>query len=234
MIAREQLRGIGVLVGLCVFGCAQTPAHVAPPPSATGPALADDCPYASVYVAVSTNGSKRDTKVARRIQVAYSDYLGERGFHVVPAPEQAYWNAFSLVRLSRRIDSTFAWAVYMMATEDLRGADQTPFDFANEDDDPSELSGFMLLKEVRLLELDLQAREAAEATAGALLPHASRMCVAWVTEHAPDTTARMEEPTPDRNAIERLRQELTQEILRVRRERQRKRLRIDIEAPSDL
>jgi hypothetical protein len=233
-----------ILVGLCVLGCTATPQRVDDTP-VISPAyrISDpECPYANVYVAVSTNGSKKDTKIAKRVRFAYSDFLVEHGFSIVGEPEEAYWSAFSMVRLSPRIDPSFAWTVYMMATHDLRGDDQTPRNFAQAtDDENGELSGFMILREVRLLELETQARRAALDTAGALLPHASRMCKNWRLAlqevETPQTVEPVKEivqvPREEDDLLEKQRRLLVEEMTRVRRDiarsQQRKRLMIEIE-----
>ncbi len=224
MLTKNHPRRIIALIGLSVFGCAATPELPAPKASlahqvAAGESVAleplpSECPYADVYVAVSTNGAALDAEVAERVQIAYSGYLGMQGFQIVTASEEAYWNAFSLLSLNRQVTATFVWSVYMMATQDLGGGIQAPFRFAVEGDDQGDLSGFMLLREVHLQDLDKQVRSAAEATTRALFPHASRMCIAWTHD-------------------EGIREELVQEILRVREQRHRKRLRLDADAPSD-
>lgn len=224
MLTESNLRWLLALVGLSLFGCAATPALPTPmawlahpfelgESVALGP-LPPQCPYADVHVAVSTNGAALDAELAERVQFAYSDYLRMQGFHVVSASEVAYWSAFSLVSLNRQVTASFAWSVYMMARQDLGGRVQAPFRIAVEGDDQDELSGFMLLKEVHLMDLDREVRSAAEATADALLPHASRMCIAWTQS-------------------EELREELAQEIRRIREERQRKHLRFESDQPSD-
>jgi len=224
MLTENPLRRTIALIGLCLFGCAATPEIPAPMtwlahPFAAGEAdalepLPANCPHKDVYVAVSTNGAVLDAEVAERVQIAYSDSLGMQGFRVVTASEEAYWSAFSLVSLNRQVTASFVWSVYMMATQELGGRVPAPFRIAVEGDDHGDLSGFMLLREVRLQDLDSQVRSAAEATAVALLPHATRMCIAWTHDEA-------------------IREELAQEIRRVREERQRKRLQVDTEAPSD-
>jgi len=237
MITENGLRGLMILVGFSACGCAALAGYVTTPSEPLGRKLvAPGCPYASVYVAAATNGLKRDQQVASRVRIAYSEYLGQQGFSIVAAPEEAYWSAFSLVRLSRRVDSSFAWAVYMMATQDDRGQVQTPIEFAAADDEEAELSGFMLLREVRLLELDLAVRRAAENTADALVPHASRMCIAWNTEPQGEVAARDlgQGQQRESGSIERLRKELEREIVRVRRERQQKLLQVGVDGPADL
>ena len=164
MIAENSIRAAAILIGLSVLGCAPITVPVGDTAEIQHPTLHPDCPYANVYVAVSTNGSDRDTKIAERIRLRYADFLEKQGFSIVDAPEQAYWSAFSMVRLSHRIDSTFAWTVYMMATQDLQGDIQTPRNFAGENAEESERSGFMLLRGVRLLELKLQTEQAAVST----------------------------------------------------------------------
>jgi hypothetical protein len=164
MIAENHLRGIMILVALSVLGCAPSVGRVEPTLSSAHPIPTPGCPYANVYVAVSTDGSTKDKRIAERVRLAYSEFLGEQGFSVAAAPEEAYWSAFSMVHLSPRIDSTFAWTVYVMATQDLQGRIQTPIDFSGEGEGETELSGFMLLREVQLLELDLQAQQAAADT----------------------------------------------------------------------
>jgi len=235
-----------ILVGLCVLGCAPSVGRFEPTVSSADLILAPGCPYASVYVAVSTGGSKKDTRIAKRVRLAYSDFLGEQGFSIVASPEGAYWSAFSMVSLSPRIDSTFAWTVYVMATQDLQGRIQTPVNFSAEGGGATELSGFMLLREVRLLELELQAQRAAADTAEALLPHACRMCVAWKTKPEEAVATHTEEPAEEivrveqeaDDPLEGLREELNREITRIRRERtkerQRKQLEIEAEEVSGL
>ncbi len=224
MLTENRLRRIIALIGLSVFGCAATSelptpmawlAHPFTPGESVdqGP-LPLACPYADVYVAVGTNDADLNAELAERVQIAFSDYLARQGFHVVPASEVAYWSAFSLVRMNRQVTASFAWSVYMMARQDLGGRVQAPFRLAVEGDEQDDLSGFMLLREVHLLDLDSEVRSAAEETADALLPHASRMCIAW-TEN------------------EELREELAQEIRRIRAERQKKRLEIGTDEPSD-
>lgn len=224
MLTENQLRRMVALIGLCAFGCAATPelptsmawlAHpFAAEESVPHEPLPLACPYADVYVAVGTNGAALNAELAERVQLAYSDYLGRQGFHVVTGSEVAYWSAFSLVTLNRQVTASFAWSVYMMARQDLGGRVRAPFRLAMEGDERDDLSGFMLLREVHLLDFDDEVRSAAEATANALLPHASRMCIAWTQS-------------------EELREELAQEIRRIREERQRKRLRIESDQPSD-
>lgn len=246
MIAENRFRGIMILIGFLVFGCAPSVAPIEPAVSSPPPIPLPGCPYANVYVAVSTNGATKDARVAKRVQLAYSDFLGEQGFSVVAEPEEAYWSAFSMVSLSPRVDSTFAWTVYVMATQDLEGRVQTPVNFSGEGRAATELSGFMLLREVRLLELELQVQEAAAETAEALLPHACRMCVAWKnrpdeemashTEELAEEIVQVEQRRDDR--IERLREELRREITRIRQEKtkeqQRKQLEIQAEEVSGL
>jgi hypothetical protein len=165
-------------------------------------------------VEVASNGTRRDWQIAERVRAAYSDSLGEAGFRVVATPEQAYWSAFSLVTVSGRVDSIFAWAVYMMATHDVAGELQTPLRFAVQGDDLADLSGFMFLKEVRLMDLDSAVRAAGESTAGALVSHALRMCVTW-------------------SENEEVREALSDEIERLREARIQKSLRLGIEADSN-
>jgi hypothetical protein len=225
MPSENQLRRLIALIGLILIGCAASPERPATmawlthpfaigESAAVGP-LPPLCPYADVSVAVSTNGAALDAELAERVQIAYSDYLRLQGFHVVGESEVAYWSAFSLVSLNRQVTASFAWSVYMMARQDLGGRVQAPFRIAVDGDEQEDLSGFMLLKEVHLYDLDSQVRIAAEATADALLPHASRMCIAWTQSEA-------------------LREELAQEIRRIREERkQRKQLRFESDEPSD-
>jgi hypothetical protein len=175
---------------------------------------ASGCPYSTVHVAIASNGSRRDWQIAERVRSAYSTSLSDAGFNVVKAPEQAYWSAFSLVSVSGRVDSIFAWSVYVMATHDIAGELQTPLRFAVQGDDPVDLSGFMFLKEVRLTDLDRQVRAAGEHTAGALLTPAMNMCVAWTED-------------------EEIREALSEEIIRVRDRRIRKSLSLGIEGASN-
>jgi hypothetical protein len=225
MLTEIQLRRMVALIGLSLFGCAASPERPTPMAWLTHPfaigesaavgLLPPQCPYADVNVAVSTNGAALDVELAERVQIAYSEYLRLQGFHVVGESEVAYWSAFSLVSLNRQVTASFAWSVYMMARQDLGGRVQAPFRIAVDGDDQEDLSGFMLLKEVHLYDLDSQMRIAAEATADALLPHAFRMCIAWTQS-------------------EELREELAQEIRRIREERQqRKQLRFESDKPSD-
>lgn len=235
MIGMTTLRRILVPIALAGMGAGASDAIASSPDL---PPPESDCPYANVYVAVAANGSRKDRRIAKRIRHAYSNFLGEQGFSVVSAPEDAYWSAFSMVRLNRRIEPSFAWTVYMMATQDTGGRSQIPRDFEGEAGDQDELSGFMLLREVRLLELDLEARSAALDTAGALLPHATRMCTAWTLSPEGD------EPSQESGEIlqvqreddpyEELRRELRREITRVRRDRDRQRrlLEIGVQEPS--
>jgi hypothetical protein len=223
MLTQSNLGRLLALIGLSLFGCA-TP--TLPPmlwlahPLAIGESVAPaplpaQCPYADVSIAVSTNGAALDAKLAERVQIAYSDYLRLQGFQVVGPSEVAYWSAFSLVSLNRQVTASFAWSVYMTARQDLGGRVQSPFRIAVDGDDQEDLSGFMLLKQVHLLDLDREVRSAAEATEDALLPHASRMCIAWTQS-------------------EELREELAQEIQRIREERQQhKQLRFESDEPSD-
>jgi hypothetical protein len=221
LVTEKILGRIIALIGFSLFGCADSPelpmAWLTHPfavgESVLGP-LPPACPYGNVHVAVTTNGAALGAELAARVQIAYSDYLRLQGFRIVGESEVAYWSAFSLVSTNRQVSASFAWSVYMMARQDLGGRVQAPFRIAIDGDSQDDLSGFMLLKEVHLYDLDDQVRIAAEATADALLPHASRMCIAW-------------------NQSEELREELAQEILRIREERQRKRLRIESEEPSD-
>jgi hypothetical protein len=237
MIAENHLRGIMILVALSVLGCAPSVGRVEPTLSSAHPIPTPGCPYANVYVAVSTDGSTKDKRIAERVRLAYSEFLGEQGFSVAAAPEEAYWSAFSMVHLSPRIDSTFAWTVYVMATQDLQGRIQTPIDFSGEGEGETELSGFMLLREVQLLELDLQAQQAAADTAGALLPHAFRMCVAWNTKPKEEVAPQTEEPGEEIVQVEQeeddllksLREELNREITRIRRERTKRQQRKELE-----
>ena len=221
-------------IALALFGCAATPeAVVAPAPEPlVQTLLAPGCPYANVYIDVSTQGPELEAKIATRVRLAYEESLGERGFSVVAAPDEAYWSAFSLVHLEHPVDAKFAWSVYMMATQDLRGRVQTPIRFAAANEDQADLSGFMLLKEVRVIELDRQVRRAAEDTAGALLPHTSRMCVAWTEEPEEDPSAGFKRVRNADDLIETLRDELAQEIQRVRRARQHKSLDVGAEPSS--
>jgi hypothetical protein len=231
MNAENLLRSFGILIGLTVLGCAATPE----PMPRSVPAqltLAPGCPYSNVYVAVSTKGEERDTKLAERVRVTYAESLGAQGFSVVTLPEEAYWSAFSLVHLSNPVDATFAWSVYMMATQDLRGRVQTPIRFAAAEDDVSDLSGFMLLREIHLLELDAQVRRAAEDTAVALAPHTARMCMAWTTEPMDDLAPSFHQVRGADDLIEKLRDELAKEILRVRREQQQRSLEVGLEPSS--
>lgn len=222
-------------IALALFGCAATPeAVVAPAPTEplVQTLLAPGCPYANVYIDVSTQGPELEAKIATRVRLAYEESLGERGFSVVAAPDEAYWSAFSLVHLEHPVDAKFAWSVYMMATQDLRGRVQTPIRFAAAHDEQADLSGFMLLKEVRVVELDRQVRRAAEDTAGALLPHTSRMCVAWTEEPEEDPSAGFKQVRNADDLIEELRDELAEEIQRVRRARQQKSLDVGAEPSS--
>ena len=126
----------------------------------------------------------------------------------------------------------------MMATQDTGGRVQTPRDFEGEAGDQDELSGFMLLREVRLLELELEARSAALDTAGALLPHATRMCTAWKLSPG------IEDPSHESGEIiqaqgvgdsfEELRRQLANEVRRVKRNRARQQrlLEIGVQGPS--
>jgi hypothetical protein len=228
----KKVRTAVIGMALALVGCAATPEDVAPPVARVYPPLAPHCPYANVYVNVAAQGEKRDLKIAERVRTAYVEILAERGFQVVPAPDEAYWSAFSLVHMNQRVDSTFAWSVYMMATQDLRGRVQTPVRFAAATDDQGDLSGFMLLKEIRLLELDLQVRAAAEGTAQALLPHTSRMCIAWAREPQDDDTQGFHEVRNADDLVEKLRDELAQEIERVRRARQHRSLEVGLEPSS--
>jgi hypothetical protein len=235
MIGMSRLRRILVPIVLAGLGVGASDAIASSPDL---PPPESDCPYANVYVAVSTSGSRKDARIAKRVRHAYSDSLSEQGFSVVSAPEDAYWSAFSMVRLNPRIEPSFAWTVYMMATQDAGGRVQSPRDFEGEAGDQGELSGFMLLREVRLLELELEARSAALDTAGALLPHATRMCTAWTLSPEGD------EPSHESGEIfqvqreddpyEELRRELREEIARVRRDRDRQRrlLEIGVTEPS--
>ena len=215
------MKPVALLIGLCALGCAAPPElpsswiadRFGAGADPVGP-LPPECPYADVYVAVSTNGAPLDEELAERVEIAYSEQLRMQGFHLVTASDVAYWSAFSLVSLNRQLTQSFAWSVYMMARQDLGGRVQAPFRFAEVSDEQDDLSGFMLLKEVHLLELDSQVRIAAEATANALLPHAIRMCIAWTQS-------------------EELRQELAREMQRIREERQNKRLQFESDAPSD-
>ena len=235
MATEKQLRRIIALIGLSILGCAASPeAWLAHPFTAResvdqGP-LPLGCPYADVYVAVGTNDTALNAELAERVQISFANYLAGQGFRIAAASDVAYWSAFSLVSMNRQVTATFAWSVYTMARQDLGGRVQAPFRFAVEGDAQDDLSGFMLLREVHLLDIDSQVRSAAEATANALYPHASRMCVAW-TEN------------------EELREELAQEMRRIRAQRQQqrnadpgsprdsvpqqKRLRIESEPPSD-
>jgi hypothetical protein len=241
MIAEKQLRGIVILIGLCVVGCAPFVERFEPTASSAHPIPVPGCPYASVYAAVSANGLEKEGRVAERVRLAYSRFLGQQGFTVVATPEEAYWSSFSMVRLSRRTDSTFAWAAYVMATQDVEGRIQGPVRFAGEGERATELSGFMLLREVRLLELDLQAQRAAADTAGALLPHTFRMCLAWSTQASEEVVSHVEGPPngvgPEGgDSTRRLRDELRREMRRVRRqraERPQKRLEIEVEDRSE-
>ena len=216
------MKPVALLIGLCALGCAAPPElprswiadRFGAGAEPRGP-LPPLCPYADVYVTVSTNGAALDEELADKVEIAYSEHLRAQGFHLVTASDVAYWSAFSLVSLNRQVTASFAWSVYMMARQDLGGRVQAPFRFAADSDEQEDLSGFMLLKEVHLLELDSQVRIAAEATANALLPHAIRMCIAWTES-------------------EELRQELAQEMQRIREERkQNKRLQFESDQPSD-
>jgi hypothetical protein len=247
MITGNHLRGILILIGLSVVGCAPflerfgpTPGRSEPNASSAHPIPTPGCPYASVYLAVTANGSGKESRVAERVRLAYSESLSEHGFTVVGAPDEAYWSAFSMVRLSRRTDSTFAWTAYVMATQDLEGGIQSPVRFSAEGERATDLSGFMLLREVRLLDFDFQVERAAADTAGALLPHTFRMCVAWDTNSRVEVARHREGAARDAeqeagDALEHLRDELKQEMTRVRRERtkesQQRRLAIEPGVP---
>ena len=229
MIGMKKLRRILVPIALSIMGVGASDAIASFPDRALP---GSDCPYASVYVAVSTNGSRKDTRIAKRVRHAYSDSLSEQGFSVVSAPEDAYWSAFSMVRLNQRIEPSFAWTVYMMATQDLQGRVQSPRDFEREAHGPDELSGYMLLREVRLLELELEARSAALDTAGALLPHATRMCTAWNlspegegTSHESGEILRVQ---AEDDPFEELRRQLANEVRRVKRNRARQQRLLEI------
>lgn len=225
MALRDRVAGVLLLAALGGLGCGTLPgpwqrelpgAHVrafAPGEIATLP-LPFGCPYAGVYLAMSTNGSLRDVQVAERIRLAYADHLGTSGFQLVDSPEQAYWSAFSMVTSSQELAATFAWSVYMTATWDLAGDLRVPLRFASEFDPRDDMSGFMLLRELHLRELELHAQRAAEATASALLPHASQMCVAWVRDEA-------------------VREELAQEIQRTRQQQQQRRKSLHLETELD-
>jgi len=234
MNGTHAIRRSVIAIGLALFGCVSTPdavAPAAPPEPMAQTALAPGCPYANVYIDVSTQGPA-EAKLAERVRLAYEQSLGERGFSVVAAPDEAYWSAFSLVHLEHPVDAKFAWSVYMMATQDLRGRVQTPVRFAAANDDQADLSGFMLLKEVRVMELDRQVRRGAEDTAGALLPHASRMCVAWTSQPQDDAAPGFTDVRGTDDLVEKLRNELAQEIQRIRRARQHGDLQIGVEPPS--
>ncbi len=170
---------------------------------------ASGCPYSTVHIAVATNGGQRDWQIAERVRHGYASALSSAGFRVVETPDHAYWSAFSLLNVSARIDSIFHWSVYMMATHDIAGELQTPLRFAMEGDDPAHLSGFMFLKEVRLRELDTVVQDAGENTAGALVGHALRMCITWTED-------------------EKLRQQLSEEIARIRDEKVQKNLDLGV------
>jgi hypothetical protein len=231
----HEIRRSVIGIGLALVGCVAMPDAVAPvasrePPSQPALApLASGCPYANVYVDVSAQGAEPEAKLAERVRLAYEQSLGERGFSVVAAPDEAYWSAFSLVHLEQPLDAKFSWSVYMMATQDLRGRVQTPVRFAAAGDEQADLSGFMLLKQVRVMELDRQVRRGAEDTAGALLPHASRMCVAWTSEPQDDAAPGFTHVRGTDDLVEKLRDELAQDIQRIRRSRQQRDLEIGVE-----
>jgi hypothetical protein len=232
MVGQMNPRRVAILIALSLSGCAATPEPVSPPAPPALQVLPPGCPYASMYVSVSTNGAPRDAGVGERVELGYAETLAEQGFQLVAAPEEAYWTAFSLVRMSPRVDSNFAWSVYTMATQDMQGRIHAPIRFAAAGDDQAERSGFMFLKEVRILELDREVRRAAEETALSLLPHASRMCTAWTTDPLNDESPEFRHVRNADDLLEKLREELAREIIRIRRDRQQMVLEVDGEPSS--
>jgi hypothetical protein len=205
-------RTLALLACLSAFACATRP-----PPGAIAPgrvdALPTECPYAGVHLAVLSNGDDLEARIAGHMRQAYARHLASSGFEVLETPEGAYWDAFSLVATGGRVHASFAWSVYVMATEDATGERRAPRRFALAGDDTSDLSGFMFLKQVRVHDIESEARKAARATADALLPHAHHMCVSWVE-------------------AETVREELAQEMRRVRASQHRQK-KLDL-APAGI
>lgn len=233
----RRLRGALLALAIVPLGCVTPVEDVRVP--VVGPLyedpLAFGCPYASVHVAVSSETETKSDEIAERVRAAYTESLIEQGFVIVSEPADAYWSAFSLVHLSQRIDSTFAWSLYMMATADAEGGLQSPLDFASPGDEAVERSGFMLLREIRIRELDEQVRRAGMDTAVALRPHANRMCVAWALDpNAEILSMGNRGRWREEESIRALRRELEQEILRARRDRQRRSIEVHVEEGPDL
>jgi hypothetical protein len=174
--------------------------------------------------------SDSNAEISSRIGIAYSAFLEGEGFHLADIDEDAYWNTSMLASHSLR-DSRYAiWFLHITATQDRRGRLQIPTGFMKaarvKGEEQPEYKGITIGQEFLVADMYEVVQNLAFQTAEALLPHTVRMCTDW-------NTGRMEEEA----RLKTLRRELASEIEQIRlhraREKQRKRLEMEIERSSE-
>jgi len=184
-------------------------------------AMSRDCPYLRVAVQSPVGSDETYQKPMRDL---FSTALTRAGFQVVNADAMHHWWASSLTVDTSA--SSSAWTILVRAVPEIGdGAIRFTTVQRNVDGREGSFSGMQSLRAFPKREAPKAARIAAEGIAKELLPAAHRRC--------DDVDATLEEA---RVRLEQLRDELTEEIERVRRERAQrekspsvKRLNLEVE-----
>jgi hypothetical protein len=177
-------------------------------PQGTHPSI-EFCPYMDVYLnwwwaKHTLDGGPDESDISARALTVFSETLMlEHAFSLVEKVEDAYWVASATARRNVMNPEMAHRYVKMRTLSQFQGKAVRPTNFTPGDTiDP----GFLF--EVPLAELDAYIRGMAHRFADRLFPHARRLCAEW-------RGGQLKEDAP----FERIREELTEDIERVRRER---------------
>lgn len=195
-------------------------------PPRAGEESAEPCPYLKTYLnqwrredAEGTDPGGRDLSEGVMALFARTLFV-EHGFEAADDVNDAYWKVDTVALQSMKDPSVAHGLIHMRTFADFIGrAVRTSHGV------PGELIDYQLLFEQPVVEMPYFTRRLADDFAAKLLPHARHMCRDW-------STGQLEEEA----RLERVREELTDEIKRIRKERaeleQRKRLKLEIEEES--
>ncbi|HEY5657248.1 MAG TPA: hypothetical protein VIY27_05625 [Myxococcota bacterium] len=226
---RSLRRRIGLLVVLLLatLHCANTDSQPVPlPPSGDRPASPsgdrpvesiplDDCPYRglSVFSDMPEDWSEKDRDITARVGESFAGEMAKRGFKIVdpnaPDTEFIYWMAYNHAMQDVNSKGSFIWTAHTQALNDLRGRYHLGFAVQGQPLGHGVVAYYGLFQ-WKIDDLDTVAAKMAEQTARSLSPHMAEMCDDWITER------RAEEAR-----LEQIRQQLVEEIQRVRLERAR-------------
>jgi hypothetical protein len=214
--AAAMRRQLGVALGLLGLGCGAIPLPapgraVAPPPQTWA---GDDCPYLRVFVDWMKDG---DLQLQESVANTYSDFLHAAGFLVTQDPSRAYFFVGSHAMPSIQNDEMLIWSVSTEARPEIVRGRSQPFSQRIIRMGMGQLTRVSDLHEIPRADLHEFASLAAGTAAEELLPRARRRCDNL------DFSLR-----EDEEHLQRIRQELTEEIQRVRWERRRQRKGLEL------